>query len=196
MFRRRIAGRHAMTEDDILLDAEDRMEKGVEFFRQELVGLRTGRTSPALVDSVRVNYYGNPTPLKQMANVAAPEPQMLVVRPFDPTVLKDIEKAILASDLGLTPQNDGKVIRITVPSLSGDQRKKLCGRVKDLAEEARVAIRNIRRDANKNVDTSEKGKILTEDDAERIKEEIQNLTKKYEAKVNEIAEKKTAEIME
>lgn len=185
-----------MTEDEILLDAEERMEKAADFFRQELVGLRTGRTSPALVDSVRVNYYGNPTPLKQIANVSAPEAQLLVVRPFDAAILKDIEKAILASDLGLTPKNDGKVIRISVPSLSGDQRKKLSGRVKDLAEEARVAIRNIRRDANKNIDASEKAKILTEDDSKRVKEEVQELTKKYEAKVNETAEKKTAEIME
>jgi ribosome recycling factor len=185
-----------MTEDDILLDAEDRMEKAVDFFRQELVGLRTGRTSPALVDSVRVNYYGNPTPLKQLANVAAPEAQLLVVRPFDAAILKDVEKAILASDLGLTPQSDGKVIRISVPPLSGDQRKKLSARVKDLAEEARVAIRNIRRDANKSVDGSEKAKTLTEDDAKRLKDEIQELTKKFEAKVNELADKKSAEIME
>jgi ribosome recycling factor len=185
-----------MTEEEILLDAEDRMEKAVDFFRQELVGLRTGRTSPALIDSVRVIYYGNPTPLKQIANVSAPEPQLLVVRPFDQTILKDIEKAILTSDLGLTPQNDGKVIRITVPALSGDQRKKLATRVKDLAEDSRVSIRNIRRDANKHVDTAEKEKTLTEDDSKRIKEEVQELTKKFETKVNEHAEKKTAEIME
>jgi len=185
-----------MTEDEILLDAEERMEKAGDFFRQELVGLRTGRTSPALIDSVRVIYYGNPTPLKQIANVSAPEPQQLVVRPFDQGVLKDIEKAILTSDLGLTPQNDGKIIRITVPALSGDQRKKLSARVKDLAEDARVSVRNIRRDANKHVDTAEKEKTLTEDDSKRIKELIQDLTKKYESKINESAEKKTAEIME
>lgn len=185
-----------MTEEEIMFDAEERMEKGVDYFRNELVGLRTGRTSPALIDSVRVVYYGNPTPLKQIANVSSPEPQLLVVRPFDQSILKDIEKAILTSDLGLTPQNDGKVIRITVPALSGDQRKKLSARVKDLAEEARVAIRNIRRDANKNVDSAEKEKTLTEDDSKRIKESVQELTKKYEAKVNEVAEKKTAEIME
>jgi ribosome recycling factor len=185
-----------MTEDEILMDAEERMEKAVEFFRSELVGLRTGRTSPALIDSVRVNYYGNPTPLKQMANVSAPEPQQLIVRPFDPSVLKEIEKAILTSDLGLMPQNDGKVIRINVPALSGDQRKKLSARVKDLGEDARVSIRNIRRDANKHVDTAEKEKTLTEDDSKRIKEEIQELTKKFESKVNDMAEKKTAEVME
>lgn len=185
-----------MTEDEIMFDAEERMEKAVDFFRQELVGLRTGRTSPALVDSVRVNYYGNPTPLKQIANISAPEAQMLVVRPFDASSLKDIEKAILTSDLGLTPQNDGKVIRITVPALSGDQRKKLSARVKDLAEEARVAIRNIRRDANKHAEGAQKDKIVTEDDLERIKEQVQELTKKFEGKVNDVAEKKTKEIME
>lgn len=185
-----------MTEEEIMLDGEERMEKAVDFYRNELVGLRTGRTSPALVDSVRVNYYGNPTPLKQIANVSAPEAQLLVVRPFDATILKDIEKAILASNLNLTPQNDGKVIRISVPALSGDQRKKLSARVKDLAEDARVAIRNIRRDANKHVDAAEKEKTLTEDDSKRIKESIQELTKQYESKVNEQAEKKTEEIME
>lgn len=185
-----------MTEDEIMLDAEERMEKAVEHFRSELVGLRTGRTSPAMIDSVRVIYYGNPTPLKQMANISAPEPNQLVVRPFDPSVIKDIEKAILTSDLGLTPQNDGKVVRINVPALSGDQRKKLSKKVTELAEDSRVAIRNIRRDANKHADNAEKEKTLTEDDRDRVKEQVQELTKKYESKVNETAEKKTAEIME
>lgn len=185
-----------MTEEEIILDADDRMEKALDFFRQELVGLRTGRTSPALVDSVRVNYYGNPTPLKQMANVSAPEPNQLIVRPFDPSAIKEIEKAILASDLGLTPQNDGKVVRINVPALSGDQRKKLCKKVTELAEDARVSIRNIRRDANKHADTAQKDKTMTEDDVERVKEKIQELTKKFEGKVNDVAEKKSVEIME
>jgi len=158
--------------------------------------LRTGRATPALVDSVRVEYYGSPTPLKQMANISAPEPSLIVIRPFDPTVLKDIEKAILASELGLTPMNDGKLIRLGIPPLSGERRKQLTTRVKDLAEEARVAIRNVRRDANKAADQSEKDKVLTEDACEQTKEQIQDLTKKYEGQVNSLAEKKSAEIME
>jgi ribosome recycling factor len=131
-----------------------------------------------------------------MANITAPEASLIVIRPFDPTVLKDIEKAILASELGLTPMNDGKLIRLSIPSLSGERRKQLTTRVKDLAEEARVAIRNVRRDANKNADQSEKDKALTEDECQQTKDQVQELTKKFEAKVNDLAEKKTDEILE
>ena len=185
-----------MTSDEILFDAEERMEKAVQVLQDSMRGLRTGRATPALVDSVRVEYYGSPTPLKQMANITAPEPSLIVIRPFDPSVLKDIEKAILASELGLTPMNDGKLIRLAIPSLSGERRKQLTGRVKDLAEEARVAIRNVRRDANKHADQSEKDKVLTEDECEQTKEQVQDLTKKFESKVNELADKKSAEILE
>ena len=185
-----------MDQDEILLDAEERMEKAVEHLRSELVGVRTGRASPGLVESVRVDYYGSPTPLKQLANISAPEAQLLVIRPFDASSLKDVEKAILASDLGLTPNNDGKVSRLNVPSLSGEQRKRLVGRVKDLAEDSRVAIRNVRRDANKHADAAEKSKEMSEDERDQVKEEIQQLTKKMEAQANEIAEKKTAEVMD
>ncbi len=185
-----------MTSEEILFDAEERMEKAVSVLRDALRGLRTGRASPALVDSVRVEYYGSPTPLKQMANISAPEPSLIVIRPFDPSVLKDIEKAILASDLGLTPNNDGRLIRLAIPPLSGERRKQLTGRVKDLAEEARVAIRNVRRDANKHAEQSKKDSILTEDDLERTKEQVQDLTKQYEGQVNDLADKKSAEILE
>jgi ribosome recycling factor len=185
-----------MTSDEILFDAEERMEKAVQVLQDSMRGLRTGRATPALVDSVRVEYYGSPTPLKQMANITAPEPSLIVIRPFDPSVLKDIEKAILASELGLTPMNDGKLIRLAIPALSGERRKQLTGRVKDLAEEARVAIRNVRRDANKHADQSEKDKVLTEDECEQTKEQVQDLTKKFESKINELADKKSAEILE
>jgi ribosome recycling factor len=131
-----------------------------------------------------------------MANITAPEPSLIVIRPFDPSVLKDIEKAILASELGLTPMNDGKLIRLAIPALSGERRKQLTARVKDQAEEARVAIRNVRRDANKQADQAEKEKVLTEDECEQAKEQIQDLTKNFEAKVNELADKKSAEILE
>ncbi|QDU60376.1 Ribosome-recycling factor [Planctomycetes bacterium Pan216] len=185
-----------MDSDEIQLDAEERMQKAVDYFRDELVGIRTGRASPGLVESVRVDYYGSPTPLKQIASVSAPEAQLLVIRPFDANALKEIEKAILASDLGLTPNNDGKVIRLNVPSLSGEQRKRLASRVRDLAEEAKVAIRNIRRDGNKNADAAEKSKEMSEDDRDQLKDEIQKLTKEYEKNVSDLAERKTAEVME
>ena len=185
-----------MTSDEILFDAEERMEKAVTVLQDALRGLRTGRATPALVDSVRVEYYGSPTPLKQMANITAPEHSLIVIRPFDPTVLKDIEKAILASELGLTPMNDGKLIRLAIPPLSGERRKQLTTRVKDLAEEARIAIRNVRRDANKAADQAEKDKEISEDELDRLKDEVQKLTKKYEDTVNEMAKKREAEVME
>lgn len=184
-----------MDRDEILLDAEEHMEKTATKFQEDLVGIRTGRASPGLVESVRVDCYGSMMPLKQLANISAPEPQLLVIRPFDASVAKNIEKAIIASDLGLAPNNDGKVIRLNVPSLSGEQRKKLVARVKDLAEEARVSLRNIRRNANKNADTAEKDKILSEDDLKEVKDQIQELTKTYEGKVNDLADKKSTEVM-
>ena len=149
-----------------------------------------------LVESIRVDYYGSLTPLKQMANLSTPEPQQILIRPFDPSVIGDIVKAIQTSDLGLSPNSDGKVVRLNVPPLSVEQRKKLANRVKELAEEARVAIRNIRRDANKQADVEQTDKILTEDDVKTCKDEIQSLTKRFETKVNEMADKKSAEILE
>lgn len=185
-----------MTSDEILLDAEERMEKAVKVFADELRGLRTGRATPALVDSLRVEYYGSLTPLKQMANITTPDPQQIVIRPFDQTALKDIEKAIRSSDLGMSPSNDGKMIRLTVPAMSGEQRQKLVTRIKKSAEDAKVACRNIRRDSNKHFDVAEKGKEMTEDERDAGKEEIQSLLKKFEEKVAELADKKTKEILE
>src|SRR5579859_6817235 len=138
-----------MTTDEILFDTEERMEKAVNVFRDELRGLRTGRATPALVDTLRVEYYGSPTPLKQLAQINTPDPQQIVIRPFDQGCLKDIEKAIRSSDLGMSPTNDGKMIRLQVPPMSGEQRKKLVQRIKKSAEDAKVACRNIRRDGNK-----------------------------------------------
>jgi ribosome recycling factor len=185
-----------MSIEEIVLEAEDRMEKSLALLTDQLRGVRTGRANVGLVDSIRVDYYGSPTPLKQMANLSTPEPQQILIRPFDPSVIGDVVKAIQVSDIGLTPNSDGKVIRLNVPSLSVEQRKKLVGRVKDLAEEARVALRNIRRDANKAAEHEMAEKVLTEDDLETCKEEIQSLTKRFENKVNETAEKKSAEILE
>jgi ribosome recycling factor len=185
-----------MSIEEIVLEAEDRMEKTVHLLDDQLRGVRTGRASTGLVESIRVDYYGSPTPLKQMANLSTPEPQQILIRPFDPTVIGAIVKAIQASDLGLTPNSDNKVVRLNVPALSMEQRKKLVGRVKELAEEARVSLRNIRRDANKQAETEQTDKILTEDELETCKEEIQSLIKRFEAKVNDRAEKKSAEILE
>jgi ribosome recycling factor len=185
-----------MSVEEIAFEAEERMEKSVSLLVDQLRGIRTGRANTGLVESIRVDYYGSLTPLKQMANLSTPEPQQILIRPFDHTVIGDIVKAIQTSDLGLTPNADGKVIRLNVPPLSVEQRKKLANRVKELAEEARVSIRNIRRDANKQADVEETAKVLTEDDVKTCKDEIQTLTKKFEAKVNETADKKSAEIME
>lgn len=185
-----------MSIEEIALEAEERMEKSVTLLTDQLRGIRTGRANVGLVDSIRVDYYGSLTPLKQLANLSTPEPQQILIRPFDQSVIGDVVKAIQVSDLGLTPNSDGKVIRLNVPPLSVEQRKKLVNRVKELAEEARVAIRNIRRDANKQAEQEQSDKILTEDDLETCKEEIQSLTKQYETKVNEIADKKSAEILE
>jgi ribosome recycling factor len=185
-----------MSADEILLDVEERMEKAVDKLKHDLGGIRTGRANPGLVDSLRVEAYGSPTPLKQLATVGAPEPTQIVIRPFDPGTLKDIEKAILASGLGLTPMNDGKLIRLNVPPLSTETRRKLVGRIKELTEEAKVAIRNVRRDGNKQADQGEKDKSLSEDDCESVKEEIQELTKKFENRSTELAKAKEQEVME
>ncbi len=185
-----------MDADEILLDVEDRMEKAIAVLKTALSGIRTGRATPGLVDSLRVDCYGQPTPIKQIASVAAPEPSQLVIRPYDPNLLKDIEKAIVASDLGLNPQNDGKIIRLVIPPLSTEMRRKLVARIKELAEEAKISIRNIRRDGNKAADQGEKEKRFGEDECDRIKEEIQKLTKKYEDIVNDLAKKREAEVME
>jgi ribosome recycling factor len=149
-----------------------------------------------MVDSLRVEAYGSPVPIKQIASVSAPEPQQLVIRPFDPGTIKDIEKGIIASDLGLAPQSDGKVIRLNIPPLSGEVRRKMVARTKELAEETKVAIRNIRRDANKAADEEQKGKQLTEDERDQTKDDVQNLVKKFEDKANDLAKTKEAEVME
>jgi ribosome recycling factor len=185
-----------MTSEEILFDAEERMEKAANVFRDELRGLRTGRATPALVDHLKVEYYGSPTPLRQLAQISTPDPQQIVIRPFDQGSLKDIDKAIRASDLGMSPNNDGKMIRLSVPSMSGEQRQKMVARIKKSAEESKVALRNIRRDANKHFDQAEKAKEMTEDQRDQGKEEVQDLLKKYEEKVAEMADKKSKEVME
>ncbi|MFN7731867.1 MAG: ribosome recycling factor [Pirellula sp.] len=185
-----------MSVEDILLDAEERMDKALAHLKSNLAGIRTGRAAPGLLDSVKVTVYGSQTPLKQLASVGAPEPQQLVIRPFDTSIIKDIEKAIVASELGLNPQNDGRIIRINIPPLSTDTRKKLVARIKELSEEARISIRNVRRDANKAIETAEKEKTISEDERDSSKEEVQELTKKFEEQVGELAKARETDVME
>ncbi len=185
-----------MSPDEVLVDAEERMEKAISVLKHSLSGIRTGRATPGLVDSVRVEAYGSQSPLKQLASINAPEPNQLVIRPYDASTIKDIEKAIVASDLGLNPQNDGKIIRLNIPPLSTDVRKKMVARIKELAEESKIAVRSIRRDANKAIETAEKDKKISEDDRDRMKEEVQELTKKYEGEATDAAKAREADVME
>ena len=185
-----------MSSEEILFDTEERMEKAVGVFRDELRGLRTGRATPALVDGLKVEAYGSPTPLKHLAQISTPDPQQILIRPFDQSLLKDIEKAIRSSDLGMAPNNDGKLVRLQVPPMSGEQRQKMVARIKKSAEEAKVACRNIRRDGNKHFDAAEKAKEMTEDERDSGKEEVQDLLKKFEEKIGELSDKKAKEVME
>jgi ribosome recycling factor len=185
-----------MNSEEILLDVEERMDKAITVLRSALAGIRTGRANPGLVDSLRVEAYGSPTPMKQIASVGAPEPNQIVIRPYDPGTLKDIEKAIQASDLGFNPQSDGRVIRLNVPPLSTEVRRKMVARIKELAEEAKVALRNIRRDGNKTADQAEKDKDLSEDERDAAKEEIQNLIKDYETRITDMAKSREKDVME
>lgn len=182
--------------DEITFECEEKMEGAVAYLREELRGIRTGRASAGMVDHVKVDYYGSPTDLRQLANIAVPEPTMIIIKPFDPGSIKEIERAIQAANLGIQPMSDGKVIRLSVPPLSGERREQLAGQVRKTSETTRVAIRNARRDANKQVEKEQKDSILTEDEADKGKVNIQELTNKYEAKITELVEAKTTEIRE
>ena len=168
-----------MEPKEILEDSELRMDKAIEVLKKNLSGIRTGRANPGLVDSLRVDVYGSPTPIKQVAQVGAPEPTQIVIRPYDAGIIKEIEKAIVASDLGFNPQSDGRVVRINIPALSTDVRKKMVSRIKDLSEDAKISIRNVRRDGNKAADQAEKDKLVSEDQRDDVKDQIQDLLKKY-----------------
>lgn len=174
----------------------ERFERSVTHLQQQLRGIRTGRASSALVDHIKVDYYGTPTPLSQIASISIPEPRQIMVKPFDPSILKEVGKALLKSDLGVSPQDDGKVVRVNLPPLSGEQRNKYGAKVKEMCEEARVSMRNGRRDLNKQADQMLKDGEITEDESKRLHDEIQDALKKYEGKVDEIQKKKVAEIQE
>lgn len=185
-----------MDSDEIAFEAEEKMEKAVSFLRSEFRTIRTGRASPALVDTIRVDYYGAPTSLKELANLSAPEANLIVIKPFDPSCIKEIEKAILASSLGITPNCDGRVVRLVVPALSGERRQQLAQQIKQMAEQARISVRNARRDANKKLDQAQKDKTLTEDERDASKKDMDDLTKKYIDQADKVLQSKTDEIME
>ncbi len=182
--------------DDILLEADEKMEKALEHLVHSFRGIRTGRASPGLVEDIRVDYYGSPTPLKHAASISVPEPRMIVIKPFDASLVTEVVKAIQKSELGITPQSDGKIIRLGIPPLSEDRRKQLVSLVKEKAEEGRVAMRNIRREANRQNDSAQKDNDLTEDESKRLKGEIDELIKRFEKKIDESVGKKSTEILE
>lgn len=185
-----------MSKDDILFSTEERMEQAVTHLASQLTGLRSGRASPALVDKLLVNAYETQTPIGQLAQIGCPEPRQILIKPYDASIGKAIEKAIQASNLGLNPSSDGKVIRLILPPLSEERRRQLVKVVKEHGEESLVSLRNVRRDANKQADVGLNAGDLTEDAHSDLKEEIQELLKTYEGKVKDLIDKKTAELME
>jgi len=182
--------------DQILQEGRTRMEEVIAATKRTFASVRTGRANPALLDRIVVSYYGTPTPLNQMASVSVPEPRLLVITPWDKGSIKDIEKAILASDLGLTPSNDGTVIRLSIPTLTEERRKELVRVVRKDAEDHRVAVRNIRRDLNDAVKKLEKNGDISEDESRRVQEEIQEQTNKFIEQIDELLKAKEKEIME
>jgi len=181
---------------ETIKEAETRMKGAIQSLDDDLLGIRTGRASPALVERLQVEYYGAPTPLVQLAAISVPEPRALLIRPFDATSLKAIERGIQASDLGLTPNNDGKVIRLNLPPLTEERRRDLVRVVHSRLEESRVAVRNIRRDLIKDMREFEKEKLISEDDLKKAEEELQKLTDKFIQQIESIGQHKEKEIME
>ncbi|NLK43002.1 MAG: ribosome recycling factor [Tissierellia bacterium] len=177
-------------------EAEERMQKTISVYKDELQSIRAGRANPALLDKISVDYYGQITPLKQVGSISAPEPRLLVIQPWDPNLIPAIEKEILKSDLGLNPSNDGKVIRLVIPMLTEERRKELAKIVKKNSENAKVAIRNIRRDINDRIKKMEKDKEISEDDRRLGEEEIQKITDKYIEEIDSITKNKEDELME
>jgi len=179
----------------LLSETEKNMKKTVEVVNKEFASLRAGRATPSLLDKIMVQYYGTPTPINQLANVSAPEARLLVIQPWDKTVLPEIEKAILKSDLGITPASDGNVIRLAIPQLTQERRAELVKVVKKKAEEGRVAVRNLRRDANDALKTQQKNGEISEDEQRRLQDEVQKLTDKYIKEIDNLLAAKEKEIM-
>src|SRR5437016_10576943 len=185
-----------MTIDEFIVDATHRMNKSVESAQHEFNTLRTGRASAALLDRIQIDYYGTKTPLKQLATINVPEPRMLTIQPFDPGSLKGIEKAIQESDLGLTPSNDGKIIRLPIPQLTEERRKELVKVVRHLAEEGRVAVRNIRRDVMHDLKELVREGDVGDDEERRAEDRLQKMTDEHVAKIDDLLKRKEAEILE
>ncbi|HCG05847.1 ribosome recycling factor [Nitratidesulfovibrio liaohensis] len=185
-----------MDMDTILLDAEERMEKALGALDREFAKLRTGRASTSLVDNIKVDYYGTPTPISQLASVSVPDSRTLTIQPWDRSAFPLVEKAIMKSDLGLNPVNDGKIIRISIPPLTEERRKDLVKVARKYTEEAKVAVRNVRRDANDALKKLEKGKEISEDDVRKSTDDVQKLTDRFVAKSDEKCTAKEKEIME
>jgi ribosome recycling factor len=183
-------------EQELKRNANDRMSKTIEALKKDFSSIRTGRASLALLDGIILNYYDAPTPLQQLASLSIPESRQMAIQPWDPKAIPDIEKAILKSDLGLTPMNDGKMIRINIPPLTEERRKQLVKTVKKKAEEAKVAVRNIRRDINEEIKKLEKEKHVSEDVVKKFHEELQKITDSFITKVDEVLSHKEKEIME
>jgi ribosome recycling factor len=182
--------------DDFLGDATQRMDKSVEATHEHFNSVRTGRATPALLDRISIDYYGTPTPLKNLATIGAPEARLLTIQPFDPTSVKQIEKTIQESDLGLTPNNDGKIIRLPIPQLTEERRKELVKVVRHMAEEGRVAVRNVRRDAIKHLEELVKNGSVGDDEERAAEGRVQKLTDEHVAKIDDLLKRKEAEIME
>jgi len=187
-----------MDPDMVMLECEELMEKTIDYLKQELRGVRTGRASTGLIDHVKIDCYGSLTELRNVASLATPEPNMIVIKPFDPGTIADIVKGIERADLGLNPQSDQKVVRVPVPSLSGERRKQLAGQVRQMGESAKVSLRNARRETNRHIDQVEKDKTksVSEDEAKKMKSQVQDWIKEKETQVDDLAEAKMKEIME
>jgi len=181
--------------EEIILDAEEKMEKTMSVLHEQFSGLRTGKASPALVENVKVNYYGTPTRLREIANISTPESRLIVINSYDPNALGDIEKAVLAANLGVTPMNDGRLIRIPIPELNQERRAELTKVARRISEEARVSIRNIRRDGNEHVKTLQKNSKISEDDRDQTLEQIQKDTDEYITKIDNLLKEKEKDIM-
>jgi len=182
--------------DEIFLDAEEKMSKSISFLGEQFSGIRTGKASPALVENIQVPYYGTPTRMKEIAGISTPESRLILISPYDPTVLGDIEKAIMAANLGVTPMNDGRVVRVPIPELDEERRKELTKVARRFAEEGRVAIRNVRRDANEHAKALQKKGDVSQDDRDDSLKEIQKSTDDYIAKIDHSLNAKEVEIME
>lgn len=184
-----------MPVDEICFEAEEKMEKAINILKDEFRQIRTGRASPGLVENIKIIYHGSSTPLKHLANITTPDAQLIIIKPYDISTSSDIEKAILQSELGITPNNDGKVIRLSVPPLSEERRKKIVAQLKTMSEETKVSFRNIRREANKHIDNEKKEAIISEDEADKAKEDILKTVHNYEKSIADILSKKSEEVL-